>query len=342
MQRAPESGPPARWTLLAKWGGTLVLAWVAMGLSARGGAYAAVVPAVAVAHADAQAADPQPDSGLRVVILGTGTPNADPERSGPAVAIVAGGQAYLVDAGPGVVRRAAAAARDHRIDALAPERLNRLFVTHLHSDHTTGLPDLILAPWVLDRPGPIRIAGPPGVDAMVEHVLAAWQEDIQVRILGLEPREANRDAYRAVVQETTGGLVHEDAAVRVEAVPVQHGSWSHALGYRFEGGGRVVVVSGDARPSESLVEACNGCDVLVHEAYSAEAFRARPPEWQAYHARAHTSTTELAALARRARPALLVLYHQLYWGATDDDLVREIRAAGYDGPVASAADLDIY
>ena len=308
---------------------TRVLAWVAVAWPAPG-------------SADAQAAAPPPDSGLRVVILGTGTPNADPERSGPALAIVAGGQAYLVDAGPGVVRRAAQAARDHGIDALAPERLNRLFVTHLHSDHTTGLPDLILAPWVLDRPDPIRIAGPPGMEAMVEHVLAAWQEDIQVRLRGLEPRDANPDAYRAIVQETTGGVVHEDAAVRIEAVPVQHGSWQHALGYRFEGGGRVVVVSGDARPSESLVEACNGCDVLVHEAYSAEAFRARPPEWQAYHARAHTSTTELAALARRARPALLVLYHQLYWGATDDDLVREIRAAGYDGPVASAADLDIY
>ena len=308
-----------------------------------------LLPALAPALALATAAWPTagraaqlPDATLRVVILGTGTPNADPERSGPALAIVAGEQAYLVDAGPGVVRRAAAAARDHGIAALAPERLNRLFLTHLHSDHTTGLPDLILAPWVLDRPDPIRIAGPPGTEAMVRHVLAAWREDVHMRLFGLEPRDANRDAYRAPVEETTGGLVYEDANVKVVAIPVVHGSWPHPLGYRFEGRGRVVVVSGDARPSESLVEACNGCDVLVHEVYSAEAFQRRPPEWQAYHARAHTSTVELAALANRARPGLLVLYHQLYWGATDEDLLRELRAAGYDGPAASAADLEIY
>ena len=278
----------------------------------------------------------------RVVILGTGTPNADPDRWGPAVAVVAGGRAYLVDAGAGVVRRAAAAARDHGIAALAPEGLDRLFITHLHSDHTVGLPDVILSPWVLDRPEPIRIFGPPGTAGMVTHIEAAWREDIHMRLFGLEPRDANRDAYRALVTETTGGPVHEDENVRVTAIPVLHGSWPHPLGYRFEGGGRTIVISGDARPSESLVEACDGCDVLVHEVYSAEAFQRRATEWQAYHARAHTSTVELADIATRARPGLLVLYHQLYWGATDEDLVREIREAGYGGRVVSAADLDVY
>ena len=90
------------------------------------------------------------------------------------------------------------------------------------------------------------------------------------------------------------------------------------------------------------MEACGGCDVLVHEVYSAETFQGRSPEWQAYHARSHTSTAELADIANRARPALLVLYHQLYWGATDEDLVREIREAGYGGRVVSAADLAVY
>ncbi len=278
----------------------------------------------------------------RVVILGTGTPNADPERSGPAVAVVAGGRAYLVDAGPGVVRRAAAAARDLEIAALDPANLDRVFLTHLHSDHTTGLPDLILAPWVLDRPAPIRVFGPPGTASMVEHVLAAWQEDIHMRLFGLEPRDANADAYKAPVVETTGGPVYEDEHVKVAAVPVLHGSWPHALGYKFETSARTIVVSGDARPSESLAAACNGCDVLVHEVYSAEAFQRREPEWQAYHADSHTSTVELAELANRARPGILVLYHQLYWGAADDDLIREIRAAGYSGPLASASDLDVY
>lgn len=290
----------------------------------------------------AQPSTPPDTTTPRLVILGTGTPNADPDRWGPAVAVVAGGRAYLVDAGAGVVRRAAAAARDHEIAALSPEGLDRVFITHLHSDHTVGLPDLILSPWVLDRPGPLLIFGPPGTAAMAAHIEEAWREDIHMRLFGLEPRDANADAYRAPVTETTGGMVYEDEHVRVTAIPVLHGSWPHPLGYCFDAAGRSIVISGDARPSESLVEACDGCDVLVHEVYSAEAFQGRPPEWQAYHARSHTSTVELAELAARARPGLLVLYHQLYWGATDEDLVREIREAGYTGHVVSAADLDVY
>ena len=290
----------------------------------------------------AQQSAPPDTTTPRVVILGTGTPNADPDRWGPAVAVVSGGRAYLVDAGAGVVRRAAAAARDHEIDALSPEGLDRLFVTHLHSDHTVGLPDLILSPWVLDRPEPLHIVGPPGTAAMAAHIEEAWREDIHMRLFGLEPRDANAGAYRAPVTETTGGPVYEDDNVRVTAIPVLHGSWPHSLGYRFDAGGRSIVISGDARPSETLVEACDGCDVLVHEVYSAEAFQQRPHLWQAYHAHSHTSTVELAELAGRARPGLLVLYHQLYWGTTDEDLVREMREAGYTGRVVSAADLDVY
>ncbi len=302
----------------------------------------AILAIIALPPPPLPAQPPAPDPVPRVVILGTGTPNADPARSGPALAVVAGGRAYLVDAGPGVVRRAAAAAAEHGITALEAPGLDLLFITHLHSDHTVGLPDAILSPWVLDRPGPIRIFGPPGTADMAAHIEAAWREDIHMRLFGLEPREANRDAYRAVVTETTGGPVYEDENVRVTAIPVLHGSWPHPLGYRFDAGGRSIVISGDARPSESLVDACGGCDILVHEVYSAEAFRNRPPVWQRYHADSHTSTVELAEIAGRARPGLLVLYHQLYWGATDEDLLREIREAGYTGRVASAADLDVY
>ena len=308
---------------------------------------AALATAFAV-PAPAQEADRDPAASARLVILGTGTPNADPERSGPALAVVAGGRAYLVDAGPGIVRRAAAAASEHGIEALAASGLNRLFLTHLHSDHTVGLPDVIFSPWVLERPDPIRIFGPPGTAAMAEHVQEAWKEDVHMRLFGLEPHDYNLDAYQSPVTETTGGPIYEDENVRVTAIPVQHGSWPYSLGYRFEALGpdgapaRTIVISGDARPSESLVEACNGCDVLVHEVYSAETFRQRPPEWQAYHADSHTSTLELADIAARARPELLVMYHQLYWGATDEDLLREIRDAGYAGRVVSAADLDVY
>lgn len=276
---------------------------------------------------------------MRVVVLGTGTPNADPDRSGPAVAIVRGERAYLVDAGPGVVRRAAAAAKAGTT-ALDVKRLRIVFLTHLHSDHTIGLPDLMLTPWVLERTEPLEVYGPPGTKDMVKHLLAAFKADIRNRIDGLEP--ANETGYKVNVHEVKDGFVYRDSSMVVRAFAVPHGDWKHAFGYRFEAGDRSIVVSGDTRASDAVVRACNGCDVLLHEVYSAERFLTRPPEWQAYHMRAHTSTTELAGLATRAKPKLLVLYHQLFWGTTDEPLINEVRAAGYGGRIVSAHDLGVY
>jgi ribonuclease BN (tRNA processing enzyme) len=278
----------------------------------------------------------------RLVILGTGNPNTDPERSGPATAVVVDDRAYLIDAGPGVVRRAAKAARDREIPALRAQGLNHVFITHLHSDHTVGLPDLLYTPWVLDRPDPLQVFGPPGIQGMMDGIGDAWSDDIQLRINGLEPREHNREGYRPIVREVLPGLIFEDDLVRVFAIRVNHGSWENPYAYRFEGPDRTIVISGDTAPSEALVEACNGCDILVHEAYSAEQFVGRAPEWQRYHAAFHTSTSQLAELASRARPGLLVLYHQLYWGTDEDALIAEIRGAGYSGRVVSARDLDVY
>ena len=272
----------------------------------------------------------------RVVMLGTGTPNADPDRSGPAIAIVVDGEAYLVDAGPGIVRRAAAAERNG-IQALAPSRLRRVFITHLHSDHTLGLPDLVFTPWTLERTAPLQVFGPPGIAEMTRHISAAWEPDIRNRIDGLEP--ANETGYKVSATEVNPGIVYRDSLVTVRAFAVPHGDWAVAYAYRFETPDRVVVVSGDTRAGNEVADACNGCDVLLHEVFSAERFKSRPADWQRYHARAHTSTVELAAIARRARPGLLVLYHQLYWGSTDADLIRELRAAGYTGRVESARDL---
>ena len=136
--------------------------------------------ALLLATWSASSAGAQADSAMmtRIVMLGTGTPNADPERSGPAVAIVRSGTAYLVDAGPGIVRRAATAARRHRMHALEASQLRIVFLTHLHSDHTLGLPDLILSPWTLERHEPLVVYGPPGTKAMVDHILAAYSADI--------------------------------------------------------------------------------------------------------------------------------------------------------------------
>lgn len=295
---------------------------------------AALVPALA----RGQGRIAIPADSTRVVMLGTGTPNADPERSGPAVAIVVNGRSYLVDAGPGIVRRANTAA-GRGVAALRPERLEMVFLTHLHSDHTLGLPDLLLGSWTLGRTVPLRVFGPRGVKNMVEHISAAWSADVAIRLNGGEP--SNKTGYRADVTEVDSGVVYRDSNVVVTAFRVPHGKWEVALGYKFVTRDRVIVVSGDTKPSEEIVRQCNGCDVLLHEVYVDSTSRARTDDWHNYDLAYHTSSLELADLATRARPKLLLLYHQLYRGASDDDLLREVRSR-YRGLVMTARDLVVY
>src|SRR5438067_958997 len=151
----------------------------------------------------------------QIVMLGTGNPNPDPERSGPATAIVVNGASYLIDCGPGIVRRASAAAKKHQIAALQAVNLKIVFVTHLHSDHTLGLPDLIFSPWVMGRAEPLRVYGPPGVKAMSDHLEGAWAEDIKIRTTGGEP--SNKTGYNVDVHEVSSGPVYKDANVTVTA-----------------------------------------------------------------------------------------------------------------------------
>jgi len=274
----------------------------------------------------------------QLVLLGTGTPNADPNHSGPAVAVVVDDVPYLVDSGPGIVRRAAAA-EEKGVTGLAMPNLSRVFITHLHSDHTVGLPDLIFTPWVLGRTEPLHVYGPPGVRSMVDHLEKAYQEDVRVRLDGLEP--ANTTGYKAEVTEIAPGEVYKDERVRVTAFAELHGAWKYAFGFRFDTPDRSIVISGDTTPNPKLIEVAKGCNVLVHEVYSATQLARRDPVWRRYHKSAHTSTYELAAIANQVQPKLLVLYHQLYWGATDADLLREIGKA-YHGRVVSGKDLDVY
>lgn len=283
--------------------------------------------------------DRSPENGkTQVVLLGTGTPNADPDRSGPATAIVVNDTPYLIDFGPGVVRRAAAAFRKG-IKGLEARNLSRAFATHLHSDHTAGLADLILTPWVLERSAPLEIYGPKGIAAMTSHLLEAYREDIAIRLRGGEP--SNKAGYKVIAHEIKPGVIYKDANVTVKAFRVEHGSWREAYGFRFETADRTIVISGDCRPSESIIENCNGCDVLIHEVYSTTGFATRPAEWQKYHSRYHTSSRELAELATKAHPGLLILYHQLFWGTSEEDLLKEVRR-NYSGKVVSGHDLDIY
>lgn len=273
----------------------------------------------------------------RVVLLGTGNPVPEPERSGPAVAVVVGGEAYVVDFGPGVVRRAAGAERNG-VRALAPANLRTAFCTHLHSDHTAGLPDLIFTPWVMGRDRPLRLFGPPGIRAMTEHVLTAWEEDIRIRLDGLNPASFHGNLVQ--VREIEPGVVYEDANVKVTAFAVPHGTWKHAFGYRFDTADRSVVISGDTGPSEELARQAKGCDVLVHEVYSERALREGPPHWAQYHTKFHTSGVELGKIAAEARPKLLVLYHKLTWSPVEW-VLEEVRR-NFDGEVVMGEDLGVY
>jgi ribonuclease BN (tRNA processing enzyme) len=289
------------------------------------------------ARIDAPASERSPLR-TKVVLLGTGTPNAEPDRSGSAVAIIVDDTPYIIDCGPGVVRRATAAF-EKGIGALEPSKLKRLFITHLHSDHTLGYPDLILTPWVLGRSEPLAVYGPVGTQAMTDHILQAYKEDIRIRTEGDEP--AKPDEYLAVVTEIEPGVIYKDENVTVKAFPVRHGAWEHAYGFRFETPDRTIVISGDTSPTPVLVEHAFECDILIHEVYSQAAFERREPRWQRYHSKSHTSSAELARIAESARPGLLILYHQLYWGATDEELLSEIRER-YKGKVVSGKDLDVF
>ena len=129
--------------------------------------------------------------------------------------------------------------------------------------------------------------------------------------------------------------------MKVEAFRVPHGSWQEAWGYRFTTPDTVIVISGDTAPSDVLKRYSQGADVLIHEVYSEEGFAKKEPRWQKYHAKNHTSTTELGRLAAEVKPKLLILYHQLLWGSTHESLVDEVKSE-FSGTVVSARDLDIF
>jgi ribonuclease BN (tRNA processing enzyme) len=295
------------------------------------------------ANAQTRQADwPKPSTITKVVMLGTGNPSPMPDKMGASIAIVVNGRPYLVDAGIGGVRRASAASHAG-VKGLDMPKLQRVFLTHLHTDHTIGLPDLIFTPWIMRRTVPLDVYGPKGTKDMTDHILAAWSKDTDVRINGLE--RGNSTGNKVNAHEIDAGVVYQDDNVKVTAFRVPHGSWDEALGYRFDTPDRVIVISGDERPSETIIQQCNGCDLLLHEVYSEYGYRASDSAWKAYVRSFHTSTTELAQIATKARPRTLILYHQMYFGGpadTDARLIREIKTAGWKGHVIASRDLDVY
>ena len=265
----------------------------------------------------------------KVILLGTGNPNPDPDRFGPSIARRSERRIGNAGCGAGVVRSVAAA-------GIQVSKITRVFLTHLHSDHTVGYPDVILTPGVIDRNDPLEVYGPKGLVEMTDHVLAAYKLDIQERIEGLEP--ANQNGYIVIPQEIEEGKIYSDDNVQVEAFRVNHGSLE-SYGYKFILPDRIVVISGDTCPSDKLIKHATGCDLLIHEVYSAEGLKDRTDEWRKYHSTVHTSTLELAEIARKVQPKLLILYHQLFMNQTESDVLLEI-INNYKGKVVLGNDLD--
>lgn len=286
----------------------------------------------------APAARTLPDT-TTVYLLGTGTPVAIHDAQGPATAVAAGGRLFVFDAGPGVVRQMEAAGLPYRKGPITA-----LFLTHLHSDHTLGLPDAIFTTWVMGRDAPMRVIGPPGTQWMCDRLVDAWREDIAVRTEGLE--RGTPGGWRVNVSEVKSGVVYDSAGVTIRAIPVLHGNWEHALAYRIDAPGKSIVISGDTAPCPAVEEAARGVDLLIHEVYPESRLvpenRPGGDDWPKYMRAFHTSDRELGAIAARARPRTLVLYHIVRMRGTDAELFQGVRAGGFTGDVVVGRDLDRY
>ncbi len=276
-------------------------------------------------------------SQTQIVTLGTGTPRPDAHRVGASTAIIVNGQPYLLDFGPSVMLRVVQARQLKGIESLQAQNMTRAFLTHFHADHCAGYPDLIFTAWIQDRVNPLEVYGPLGLKSMTDHIIAAYQANIDEH---LSAHPADPNGCKVNAHEIEAGIVYKDENVTVEAFPVQHGNML-AYGYKFTTPDKTIVLSGDTCPVDTLLEHAQGCDVLIHEVYCVDAFKKIPPEWQAYHSRVHTSAYELAEIANRTRPGLLLLHHQLWWSASEEKLIAEIQER-YDGPFASAKDLDVF
>jgi ribonuclease BN (tRNA processing enzyme) len=272
-----------------------------------------------------------------------------------------GDTAYLVDFGPGVVRRAESAALNRKIPAVEPGNLKVAFVTHLHSDHTSGYSDLILGGWTSGRTVPLEVYGPTGLQSMTEHILQAYRVDIETRTNPDGPmRDAGRspDGWKVNAHEIKAGVIYKDERVTVTAFVTKHAMESY--GYRFETPDRTIVISGDSNPVEATINACNGCDVLIHEAQPLEQVAKLPKSIQSFVAKYHTTTEQLAELASKAKPKLLVIYHTISFPpgiapprllppnagadalyASPEMLQKEI-GSRYSGKFVIGKDLDVY
>ena len=271
-------------------------------------------------------------------VLGSGTPNPNPERMGSAYLVLVDDTPYLFDFGPGVVRRVAALTTNWggNFSNFDVTKLEYAFLSHIHSDHTLGLADLIITPWIMGRDKPLKIFGPKAAKDMADHIIKAYQPDIDYRIYGTQPQ--NDKGYKAIFTSIEEGMIYEDKNIMVTAFLNDHGDLAESYGFLIQTGDKTILISGDTGPSANLLRFGNEVDILVHEVYSQAGFEKKEPDWKIYHKAHHTSPSELAKIAKKLNPKTLVLSHILFWGSSESEILEEIMK-DYDGKVILADDL---
>ena len=257
---------------------------------------------------------------MRVTLLGTGTPFPNAERFGSAILVEVADKRLLFDCGRGVVIRLAQA-------GVSPKDINDLFLTHLHSDHVVGIPDLWLSGWSLGRDRPLPVWGPSETRGMVKHLLEAFAFDIGVRQGApdyLPAKGAEIDA-----KEVEQGEIYNDGLTRVSAFLVDHGTVKPAFGYRVDSAGRSVVISGDTKFCQNLVDFARGADCLIHVGWSAAWKNPTPPS-----KRSIASAEDAGRVFAMVKPKLGVVYHY-----KDEEGLWDAVHKEYQGPLVIGKDL---
>ena len=278
-------------------------------------------------------------SETKLIILGSGTPNPDPERYGSGYAVVVNDDAYIVDFGPGIVRRISAMSPTWggEFPSMELENINIAFLTHIHSDHSGALADLILTPWIMGRDEPLNLYGPEGLKAMSENITEAYIDDINYRLYGSQP--ANELGFTTNVTEISDdGTIFKDNNIEVIAFKNAHGDFKNSFGFLFITDDKRILFSGDTAVSNNLMKYGKNLDILVHEVFSSETFVNKTKDWQIYHQAHHTSSLDLGIIADELQPKKLVLSHILFWGASEESLLKDVRK-NFNGQAVIAKDL---